>query len=127
MEGNPEELASLIFTVVKPPYSIQLDGGTLTTTKDIFEFYINILHRGFKYKFGDETGRVRMSQITPTQLANMDEAFHAIGMGFKVDPVTDTPQATHTHYEGTLGGCYLVIWDREQNIGYKITLYRYVQ
>ncbi len=123
--GSVEELVELVFGgTCKEESSVQVEDTHTESIQDVFNFYITILHKGFKKIYGDATGRVHLSKLDSSDIAYIQRRFRALGWRFTLEPYLKDPKNTHMHYDADVSECYLVIWDREQACGYKIRIFR---
>jgi len=125
LEGSEKELVELVFGgTCKEEGSVQVEGIHTDNIQGVFNFYITILHKGFKKIYGDATGRVHLSKLDSSDIAYIQRRFRALGWNFTLEPWIKDPKSTHMHYDANVSECYLVIWDREQACGYKIRIFR---
>ena len=81
-----------------------------------FNIFINIVTLSFRYKYGDENGHVRISNITPTGIQNLQNRLRCLGFTFILYPIEDYDghRGTSIEYDKEdITKCHLVLWDRE--------------
>lgn len=81
-------LAGTIFT--KDPenpktYDIGLESDDNLTTRDCFEFLLDLFTEGSKIKYGDENNKVDLTKWTENDIKNMTKYFNSMGFNIYIN------------------------------------------
>ena len=79
-----DELAETIFyDTPKPKFSIQIQFDT-QNVKNLFESLLSLTTNGMRIKYGDNSGKVNLSDLTEINLINFNEYMHSFGIDMNI-------------------------------------------
>lgn len=80
-----DELAETIFyDLPKPKFSIQIQFDT-ENVKNLFESLLSLTTNGMRIKYGDNNGKVNLSNLTELNLINFNEYMHSFGIHMNIE------------------------------------------
>ena len=80
-----DELAETIFyDTSKPKFSIQIQFDT-ENVKNLFESLLSLTTNGMRIKYGDNNGKVNLSNLTELNLINFNEYMHSFGIHMNIE------------------------------------------
>ena len=80
-----DELAETIFyDLPKSKFSIQIQFDT-NDVKNLFESLLSLTTNGMRIKFGDNNGKVNLSNLTEQNLINFNEYMNSFGIQMKIE------------------------------------------